>query len=69
MPEAGPEEATPSGNGDGQYKPARAPGTVVAVVGSAHVRGILREWEAVARERYMQQLQGLLESGSADLQA
>ena len=69
MPEAGPEEAMPSGNGDGQYKPVQAPGTVVAVVGSAHVRGILREWEAVARERYMQQLQGLLKSGSADLQA
>ena len=69
MPEAGPEEATPSGNGDGQYKPVQAPGTVLAIVGSAHVRGILREWEAVAREGYLQQLRGLLKPESEALQA
>ncbi len=69
MPEASLEEATPSGNGEGQYKPVQAPRTVVAVVGSAHVRGILKEWEAVAQERYLQQLEGLLKSGSKALQA
>lgn len=64
MPEGGPEEATPSGNGEGEYKPEQAPKSLVAVVGSAHVRGILREWEKVSHEAYLQQLQEILKAGS-----
>ncbi|CAL5220498.1 g2527 [Coccomyxa viridis] len=64
MPEGGPEEATPPGNGEGEYKPAQAPGKLVAVVGSAHVRGILREWEKVSHQEYLKQLQGILKNGS-----
>ena len=64
IPEGGPEEASPPGNGEGQYKPLQAPGRLVAVVGSAHVRGILREWEGVSRQGYMEQLQQVLKAGS-----
>ena len=64
MPEGGPEEATPPGNGEGQYKPVRGPERLVAVVGSAHVRGILREWGSVSRQGYMEQLQQVLKTGS-----
>lgn len=60
MPEGGPEEAAPAGNGDGKYKPVQAPKAVLAVVGSAHVRGILKEWEAVSSDSYLQRLNGLL---------
>ncbi|CAL8464277.1 g3812 [Coccomyxa elongata] len=45
VPEGGPTAAGPPGYGDGEYRPAGDPQTVVAVVGSAHVRGIVREWE------------------------
>ncbi len=64
MPEGGPEEATPPGNGEGEYKPAQAPERMVAVVGSAHVRGILREWEKVSHQEYLKKLQGILKHGS-----
>ncbi len=36
--------ACPRGDGDGVYEPLAAPAAVVAVVGTAHVRGIIREW-------------------------
>ena len=36
--------ACPRGEGDGVYEPLTAPSAVVAVVGTAHVRGIIREW-------------------------
>lgn len=64
MPEGGPEQATSSGNGEGEYKPEQAPKTLVAVVGSAHVRGILREWEKVSHKDCLQQLQEILKAGS-----
>ena len=62
MPEGGPAVAAPSGNGEGQYRPIEAPRNVVAIVGSAHVRGILREWRGVSHEDYLQRLRDLLPS-------
>ena len=40
--------ACPRGEGDGVYEPLAAPAAVVAVVGTAHVRGIIREWRRAA---------------------
>ena len=40
----------PAGAGDGEYAPLQAPRAVVAVVGSAHVRGMCRQWEDVVRD-------------------
>lgn len=44
--------------GDGRYEAVPAVGAVVAVVGSAHVRGIAGGWEAalddLSLDRYMQ---------------
>lgn len=39
------EGACTAGGGDGEYEPLAAPAAVVAVVGTAHVRGIIREWK------------------------
>ena len=44
MAEGAPKKAAPAGAGDGCYKPVAGPTAVVAVVGSAHVRGICRQW-------------------------
>lgn len=40
----------PPGMGDGAYEALPAGRTVVGVVGTAHVRGICREWEAAQRD-------------------
>ncbi|CAL8465194.1 g4729 [Coccomyxa elongata] len=47
VPEGGPTAAGLPGYGEGEYRPVGDPQTVVAVVGSAHVRGIVREWERI----------------------
>lgn len=46
MPVGGAPGACPHGAGAGQYQPQPGPRTVVAVVGTAHVRGMIREWPA-----------------------
>ena len=43
-PEAGPLESAPPGFGDGAVAPLEGVHAVVGVVGSAHVRGMVREW-------------------------
>lgn len=45
MPENGPRRSAPMGQGDGEYQPVKGVKSVVAVVGSAHVRGMIKEWE------------------------
>lgn len=45
VPEAAPAAAAPKGLGDGAYVPLKSARAVVGVVGSAHVRGMVREWE------------------------
>jgi len=55
---APPRAATP-GVGDGVYGPLQGPRAIVAVVGSAHVRGICRLWDD-AQQR--QDVNDLLES-------
>lgn len=44
MPVGGEPGACPPGVGAGQFAPLAGPQTVVAVVGTAHVRGMIREW-------------------------
>lgn len=44
MPEQAPAQAAPAGLGDGAYKPLKGARAVVGVIGSAHVRGMIREW-------------------------
>eukprot|EP00884_Botryococcus_braunii_P005404 jgi/Botrbrau1/14865/Bobra.0326s0011.1 len=48
MPEDGPEESCVPGTGQGLYKPVQDVKNVVAVVGSAHLPGIQREWATAA---------------------
>lgn len=67
IPEGGPAAAAPPGYGDGEYQPAGSVSSVVAIVGTAHVRGIVREWERIGgRADCLQALNGLLgvDSGS-----
>ncbi|GMH40648.1 hypothetical protein BSKO_08552 [Bryopsis sp. KO-2023] len=45
MPGNGPRKAAPMGKGDGEYVPLQGPKSAVAIVGSAHVRGMVKEWE------------------------
>ena len=44
MPEDAPAGCSTLGGGLGAYKGIEGPRAVVAVVGSAHVGGIVREW-------------------------
>lgn len=46
MSQGGPARSSPQGWGDGEYTPlsSPAPQAVVAVVGSAHVRGMCQQW-------------------------
>lgn len=63
VPEGGPPGAAPPGYGDGAFQPLGGPGVVVAVVGSAHVRGIAREWQRIEGEaECLRTLNGLLAS-------
>jgi hypothetical protein len=66
MPAGAPDQAAPSGHGEGEYKPLQEVQTVVAVVGSAHVRGIIREWGKISPQDYLNRLNGLL---AEDIQA
>eukprot|EP00983_Pelagomonas_calceolata_P082294 1155879-Pelagomonas_calceolata.AAC.12 len=51
-----PEAAAPRGLGDGAYTPLKGARRVVAVVGTAHVKGIVREWpQAVQEEEGLKQ--------------
>lgn len=50
MAAGAPNKSAPTGMGDGAYEPFIGAEAVVAVVGSAHVRGMCRRWDAtVAR--------------------
>ncbi|GIL65992.1 hypothetical protein Vafri_19622 [Volvox africanus] len=44
MPEGGPQRSAPQGLGDGALLGLRGVSAVVGVVGSAHARGMLRDW-------------------------
>jgi len=50
MSAGGPGGAAPAGLGDGEYAGLEGARAVVAVVGSAHVRGMCRQWGAVVEE-------------------
>jgi hypothetical protein len=51
VPHGAPEEAAPRGLGDGAYEPLRDVRRVVGVVGTAHVRGLVQEWEQGSRSQ------------------
>ncbi|KAK9807775.1 hypothetical protein WJX72_008889 [[Myrmecia] bisecta] len=67
MPDGGPAAACPTGWGEGVYEPRQGPSAVVAVVGSAHVPGIIQEWNkadaqgAKGAADISQQLQAMLQ--------
>lgn len=44
VPRDAPTQAAPQGLGDGTYEPLPAPQAIVAVVGTAHVAGMLQKW-------------------------
>lgn len=48
MPVGGEPGACPLGAGAGQYTPLAGPRSVVVVVGTAHVRGMIRQWKALS---------------------
>ena len=56
MPQGGEPGACPVGQGAGQYAPLAGPRNVVAVVGTAHVRGMIREWVAAQRDASLRPL-------------
>jgi hypothetical protein len=46
MAAGAPDKSAPTGRGDGAFEPFSGAEAVVAVVGSAHVRGMCRRWDA-----------------------
>jgi hypothetical protein len=46
---------SPPAEGDGRYEPLPGVGAVVAVVGTAHVRGIIRAWGEALRDQAVAQ--------------
>jgi hypothetical protein len=47
MADGAPNKSAPTGKGDGAYKTQPDADSIVAIVGSAHVRGICRQWDHV----------------------
>lgn len=73
MPEDGPQRSAPMGTGDGAYLPMngvkdsnsdRDPTEkrIVAVVGTAHVRGMCKEWEKLTNQSISASLDEFLSS-------
>lgn len=57
MPEGPTANSAPQGAGDGAFTPLQGPAAVVAVVGSAHVRGMCKAWQdSLAAPGQVQQL-------------
>lgn len=44
MPEGASASSATTGFGDGPFKPLAGPSAVVGVVGSAHVKGMVKSW-------------------------
>jgi pheromone shutdown protein TraB len=57
MPQGDTAPSAPKGGGDGAYQPLAGPAAVVAVVGSAHVRGMAKAWrDSLAAPGQVQEL-------------
>lgn len=56
MADGAPNKAAPCGKGDGAYQPLDSAESVVAVVGSAHARGMCRQWDAAMKDKSVQPL-------------
>ncbi len=50
VPEGGPLGSAPQGSGDGAFRPLEGVAAVVGVVGSAHVHGMVNEWQQHVRD-------------------
>jgi len=50
MADGAPNKSAPTGKGDGAYLPLEDAESVVAVVGSAHVRGMCLRWKEAIRD-------------------
>eukprot|EP00892_Ulva_mutabilis_P007045 jgi/Ulvmu1/4712/UM002_0443.1 len=50
MADGAPNKSAPTGKGDGAYQPLDDAESIVAVVGSAHVRGICVDWKEACRD-------------------
>jgi hypothetical protein len=46
MADGAPNKAAPTGKGDGAYEPLPDADSIVAIIGSAHVRGICKQWNS-----------------------
>lgn len=53
MPDGGPAGSSWLGAGEGVYHPLERPQRVVALVGSAHVRGMLQHWDLPQDDSHM----------------
>jgi hypothetical protein len=49
MADGAPNKSAPTGKGDGAYQPLGSAKSVVAVIGSAHVRGMCRRWDSAVK--------------------
>jgi hypothetical protein len=49
MADGAPNKSAPTGKGDGAYKPLGSAKSIVAVIGSAHVRGMCRRWDGTLK--------------------
>jgi hypothetical protein len=50
MADGAPNKSAPAGKGDGAYQPLEDAQSVVAVVGSAHARGMVKTWDAACKD-------------------
>lgn len=50
MADGAPNKSAPTGKGDGAYQPLGDAESIVAVVGSAHVRGICSKWKQASQD-------------------
>lgn len=56
MADGAPNKAAPTGKGDGAYQPLEDGQAIVAVVGSAHARGMCKVWESACKDVSVQEL-------------
>lgn len=56
MADGAPNKAAPTGKGDAAYQPLGDAQAVVAVIGSAHVRGMCREWDKALQDKSVEKV-------------
>ena len=56
MADGAPNKSAPTGKGDACYQPLDDAQAIVAVIGSAHVRGMCQEWDSACKDKSVAQL-------------